>query len=328
MPLTRRHLFRTCGAAGAATLLPAVPANATAQPDDWLAWFRANPRHVAVALDDGRGGRVAHRPHERQPLASAVQVVHLAAYAEAVETGLARPDEEVRVGAWEQYYLGLDGGAHQASLRALGIPSTNGVTADDPHRVVTLDDLASVMIRHGDNAAADFLRHRLGAVAWPGLEVPEILAEVLHLVLGRPVDVRRYLRDPRLQLEVIGRFPDIPKTYEGQRPWARGTWAGTAAALNQAHRAMTAVPLARTHLERRQPLPPGVAGIGFKGGSLPGIVTVGFGVRWEDGRVGSAAVLIREVDEAWSARADDLVRLVQKALVEPAVLREFHVTLS
>ncbi|MEU4447757.1 serine hydrolase [Actinosynnema sp. NPDC050801] len=328
MPLTRRHLFRTCGVAGAATLLPAVPATATAQPDDWLAWFRANRRHVALVLDDGRGGRVAHRPHERQPLASAVKVVHLAAYAKAVGTGLARPDEKVRVGDWEQYYLGLDGGAHQASLRALGIPFTNGVTADDPHRLVTLDDLASVMIRHSDNAAADFLRHRLGVVAWPGLDVPEILAEVLHLVLGRPVDVQRYLRDPQLQLEVIGRFPDIPKTYEGQRPWARGTWAGTAAALNRAHRAMTAVPLAAAHLERGQPLPPGVAGIGFKGGSLPGIVTVGFGVRWEDGRVGSAAVLAREVDEAWYARAGELVGLVQKALVEPAVLREFHVTLS
>jgi hypothetical protein len=44
--------------------------------------------------------------------------------------------------------------------------------------------------------------------------------------------------------------------------------------------------------------------------------------------VGSAAVLTREVDEAWYARAGELVGLVHKALVEPAVLREFHMTLS
>lgn len=350
MLLTRRHLLLTCGVAGAAALLPVRPAGAApspdaARPDDWPAWFRANPRHVALVVDDGRGGRVSHRAHERQPLASAVKVVHLAAYAKAVEAGLVRPDDKVRVREWEQYYLGLDGGAHQASLRHLGIPFSNGVTADDPNRYVTLDDLAAVMIRFSDNAAADFLRHRLGdglvhatAARWPVLRVPEILAEVLHLVLGRRVDPQRYLRDPQLQLEVIGRFPDVPKTYEGQRPWARGTWSGTAAGLNRAHRALTAVPIARGHLEHGHlghghlehghELPPGVAGIGFKGGSLPGIITVGFGVRWADGRVGSAAVLVKEVDEQRFGTAGDLVASVLDALLEPAVLRRFQVSLS
>lgn len=338
MLLTRRHLFVTCGAAGAAALLPVAPAGAkgsTAEPDDWPAWFRANPQHVAVALDDGRGGRVAHRAHERQPLASAIKVVHMAAYAKAVETGLARPDEKVRVREWEQYYLGMDGGAHPAALRHLGIPSANGVTADDPNRFVTLDDLAAVMIRYSDNAAADFLRYRLGtgllhatAARQPALEIPEILGELLHFVLGRKVDVQRYLRDPQLQLEVIGKFPDLPNTYEGQRPWARGTWSGTAAALNRAHRDMTDVPIARAHLERGHDLPPGVVGVGFKGGSLAGIVTVGYSVRWADGRVGSAAVLTKEVDEQRFADAGALVKLVLNALLEPAVLREFQVSLS
>lgn len=341
MLLTRRHVLHACGVAGAAALLPIAPtaANAAnadaARPDDWLGWFRANRQHVAAVVDDGRGGRLSHRPYARQPLASAVKVVHLAAYARAVDTGPARPEDQVRVGDWEQYYLGLDGGAHPAALRALGITSTNGLTADDPNRLVALDDLVMAMIRYSDNAATDFLRHRLGAdllrataARWPVLEVPEILAEVLHLVLGRRVDVQRYLRDPRLQLEVVGRFPDVPSTYDGQRPWARGTWSGTAAALHRAHRALTAVPTARAHLERAFPPPAGVAGIGFKGGSLPGIVTVGFSVRWEDGRVGSAAVLTREVDEAWFARAGELVDLTRQALLDPAVLREFQVSLS
>ncbi len=333
MLLTRRHLFRVCGVAGAATLLPTAVARA--EPDDWLGWFRANRRHVAVVLDDGRGGRVAHRPHERQPLASAVKVVHLGAYARGVERGLVRPDEKVRVGDWEQYYLGLDGGAHQAALRALGIPFSNGVTADDPQRFVTLDELVAVMVRHSDNAATDFVRFRLGeglvratAARWPKLEVPVILAEWLHLVLGRRVSVERYLRDPQLQLEVIGKFPDVPTTYEGQRARVKDTWTGTAAAVNRAHRALTSVPLARGHLERGNPVPPGAVGVGFKGGSLPGIITVGFSVRWADGRVGSAAVLTREVDEAWYARSGELVRLVRTALVEPDVLREFHLSLS
>lgn len=337
MLLTRRDLLRTCGVAGAATLLPTATAAATARPDDWFAWLRAHRRHVAVVLDDGRGGWVAHRPHERQPLASAVAVVHLGAYARAVEAGVARPDERVWVGEWERYHLDVGGGAHQASLRALGIRSTNGVVADDPHHAVTLDDLVAAVVRHGDLAAADFLRHRLGedalraaAAQWPTLAVPEVLAEVLRLVLGRRVDVREYLRDPRLQLEVIGRLPDVPQTHDGRRPWAGGTWTGTAAGLNRAHRALSAVPLARDHLERAHldSLPPGVAGIGLTGGSLPGVVAVGLGVRRDDGSVGSAAVLVEDIDEPWSDRAGELARLVRRALLEPAVLREFQASLS
>ncbi|GAA3459062.1 serine hydrolase [Saccharothrix longispora] len=338
MLLTRRHLLCAWGAAGAATLLPATTtAQARTQADDWLAWFRANRRHVAAVVDDGRGGRVAHRPHEPQPLASAVEVVHLAGYSAALRAGLVRADEPVRVGDWEQYYLGLDGGAHPASLRALGIRSTNGVTADDPDHLVTLDDLVASMTRFSDNAATDFLRYRLGegllraAAArhdWPTAPVPEILGEVLAFILGRRVDVRRYLEDPRLQLEVLGKFPDLPATYDGRRPWARTTWAGTAAGLNRAHRSLTSDEVARTHLERGRPTPPGVVGVGFKGGSLAGILTVGTTVRWADGRVGSAAVLVREVDEQRFATSGELVSLVRQTLLDPAALRRFQVSLS
>lgn len=278
MLLTRRQLFRACGAAA---LLPGAAA------DGWFGWLRAHRQHVAVVLDDGRGGRVSHRAGERQPLAWAVE--HLAGY-----TG---GGGKVRVGEWERYYLGLDGEAHQAALRALGIPFSNGVTADDPWRFVTLDELVAVMVEHGDNAAADVLRSRLG------LDVPEILADGLRLVLGRQVDVARYLEDPRVRLEVIGRLPDAPKG---------GVWArGTAAGVSRAYRALAGVALA----ERGR-------------AAAAGVVTVGCGVRSEDGRVGSAAVLAREVDEAWSARVGELARLVRTALVEPAVLREFHVSLS
>ncbi|MFD0202807.1 MULTISPECIES: hypothetical protein [Saccharothrix] len=281
-----------------ATLLPM----AAAEPDDWLGWLRANRRNVAAVLDDGRGGRVSWRPHEPQPLGAAGTVFHLGAYAKAVEGGLVRRDEKVRVGEWERYCLG-DGEAHQAALRALGIASTNGVKADDPRRFVTLDQVVAVMVE-GDRAAADLVSVRVGGR-------PAFLVDALRLVLGRSVDVERYLRDPRLQLEVLGRLPDVPRGYEGRRPWARGTWAGTAAQVN---RALAGVGSVREH-------------VGQACAVLPGIVTVVLGVR-EAGRVGSAAVLIREVDESWFARAGELARLVRLALVEPAVLRDFQVSLS
>ncbi|MBB5959856.1 hypothetical protein FHS29_006478 [Saccharothrix tamanrassetensis] len=338
MLLTRRHLLSAFGVAGGTLLLPSPPVAAREdQPDDWLRWLRANRQHAAVVVDDGRGGRVAHRPHERQPLASAVKVVHLAGYGSAVGRGLAGPDERVAVGEWEKYYLALDGGAHQQALKTLDLKSSNGHTADDPHATVTLDDLARVMVRHSDNAAADYLRHRLGErtlrhaairAGWPDAPVPSILGTWLRLVLDREVDPERYLGDPRLQLEVIGRFRDVPKTYDGQRPWARGTWRGTAAGLHRLHRSLDRFPAALRHLENDPDLPPGVAGIGFKGGSLPGIVTVGLRVRWQDGRVGTAAVLTEEVDEQRFRTAASLVDLVRRALLDPAVLREFQVSLS
>ncbi|PSL56482.1 hypothetical protein B0I31_103231 [Saccharothrix carnea] len=283
-----------------ATLLPVA-----AGPDDWLGWLRAHRRHVAAVLDDGRGGGVSWRPHERQPLGAAGTVFHLGAYAKAVERGLVRRDEKVRVGEWERYCLG-DDAAHQAALRALGITSTNGVKADDPRRFVTMDQVVAVMVE-GDRAAADLVGVRVGGR-------PAFLVDALRLVLGRSVDVERYLKDPRLQLEVLGRLPDVPRGYEGRRPWARGTWAGTAAEVNRAHRALAGVPSVREHVGRAFAV-------------LPGIVTVGLCVR-EAGRVGSAAVLIREVDEPWFARAGELARLVRLALVEPAVLRDFQVSLS
>ncbi len=339
MLLTRRHLLSACGVAGGALLLPIPPATADPDPalQDWPTWLPANRRHVAAVVDDGNGGRITHRPHDRQPLASAVKVVHLAGYGLAVQRGDVRPDEPVRVGDWERYYLGLDGDAHPQALKTLDIKSTNGFTADNPNATVTLHDLAAVMIRHSDNAAADYLRDRLGEdtlrlaairAGWPDAPVPSILENWLRLILGRAVDPKQYLTDPKLQLEVIGHLPDVPPTYDEQRPFARTTWQGTAAGLHRLLRAADRFPHTLDHLERGRDVPDGVAGIGFKGGSLPGVLTVGFRVRWQDGRVGTAAVLVKEVDETRFQTAGDLVALVRSALLDPVVLREFQVSLS
>ncbi|MEU4802556.1 hypothetical protein [Actinosynnema sp. NPDC023587] len=337
MLLTRRHLLSACGVAGSALLLPSSPAAADPDPDDWLGWLRANRRHVAAVLDDGRGGRLAHRPHERQPLAAAVRAVHLAGYDLAVRGGQADPGERVRVGDWEKYHLGMDDGAHREALRALDLKSTNGLTADDPNATVTLDDLVAVAARHGDHAALDHLRDRLGERTlrtaairggWPDAPVPSLLGEWLRLVLGRAVDVQRYLADPQLQLEVIGRLPNVPKSYAGQRPFTRTTSRSTAAGLHRLLRALDGFPRALAHLEHGRTGPDGVAGIGFTGGALPGVLTLGLRVRWRDGRVGTAAVLVEEVDDHRSGTAPALVELVLDALLDPAAPGRFQVSLS
>ncbi|MEV0681248.1 serine hydrolase [Actinosynnema sp. NPDC050436] len=337
MHLTRRHLLSACGVAGSALLLPAMPAAADPGPENWLDHLRANREHFAAVVDDGKGRRFAHRPHERHLLASAVKVVHLVGYDLAVRRGQVDAREPVRVGDWEQYYLPLDGGAHPQALRALDLECSNGFTADDPNALVTLDDLASVMIRYSDNAATDYLLHRLGEpvvrtaavrAGWPDAPIPSVLGHWLRIVLGREVDVREYLDDPRLRLEVIGRLPDVPREYERVRPLMHTTWRGTAAGLHRLHRTLDRFPRALSHLERGQVPPDGVAGIGLKGGSVPGVLTLGCRVRWQDGRVGTAVVLVEEVDETWYGRAAGLVELVLDTLLDRAGPGLFQVGLS
>jgi hypothetical protein len=346
--LNRRQVLTAAGVAGASMLIGA--GRAAAEPKGWLGWISANREHVGAVLDDGRGGRLGHRAHQEQVLASAIKVVHAAGYALAVERGRVEATEQVRVGDWEKYYLGLDGGAHQSALTELGIPFSNGFTADDPDRLVTLDDLVKAAVLHSDNAATDFVRTRVGDATlraaavrcgWPSADTRSIAGEVLMLILPEraPADpaqrkrvgdelAARALHDTNLQLEIIGRFPQIPTTYDGQRPWARQTWRGSAAGLHRIHRSIAGgrFPLARTHLERAYAgsPPKGVRAIGFKGGSLPGALTVAFTVRWEDGRVGTGVLLAEEVDEQMSTQAGELVDLVLNALLDPAALRELR----
>ncbi|MCS7476476.1 serine hydrolase [Umezawaea endophytica] len=346
--MNRRQVLTATGVVGASMLIGT--GQAAAEPKGWLGWIAGNRDHVGVVLDDGRGGRLSHRPHQEQVLASAIKAVHAAGYALAVEQGRARPDEQVRVGDWEAYYLGLDGGAHQRALTDLAIPFSNGVTADDPDRLVPLDDLVKVALVHSDNAASDFVRTRVGDATlraaalrcgWPGADTRSIAGEMLLLILperapANPAHRKRVgdalaaqaLRDPQLQLEIIGRLPHIPSTYDGQRPWTRQTWRGSAAHLHRLHRSIAGgkFPAARVHLERAfaGSLPPGVKAIGFKGGALPGVLTLAFTVRWEDGRIGTGVLLTEEVPLELFSREGELVDLTLNALLDPAALRELR----
>lgn len=322
MPLSRRSLLI---AAGAATpLLLTRPAFAAppdlATPEGWLAWAAAHRDDLGLVLDDGRGGRLAHRADAVQPLASAVKVLHLAAYQDAVASGVLDPREGVRAGDWERYYVPTDGGAHAAALQHLGVPlDETGLYAADPEHRVALDDVVAVMIAFSDSAAPDLLRDRLGAPAviragaargWPDADVRSLCAEYLFLVLpetappaGIPPAARqewgfaleqRHRDDPALRQEVLRRLQNHLPTYPEQIAWASTTAAGSSVQLAAVHRALSAEGgLARGHLEHAlsSSLPPGVSGIGLKGGSLPDVLTCGISVRREDGSTGWGALL-------------------------------------
>ena len=105
---------------------------------------------------------------------------------------------EIQVGDWEQYYLGLDGGAHHKALSALGIAHRDGVRADEQYLMVPVESVRRAALEFGDHAAADVLRDRFG------LDSPSMLGRGLKLVLGQDGLERRYLEDPALQLRYIG----------------------------------------------------------------------------------------------------------------------------
>ena len=105
---------------------------------------------------------------------------------------------EISVGDWEQYYLGLDGGAHQKALSALDIAHRDGVRADEPYLMVPAESVRRAALEFGDHAAADILRDRFE------LDSPSMLGRGLKLVFGEDGLEKRFLDDPALQLRYIG----------------------------------------------------------------------------------------------------------------------------
>lgn len=330
MPLSRRSLLAATGAsvpllllAPAALAQPPAPAPDLSTAEGWLAWISAHRGQLGLVVDDGRGHRLVHRPDTAMPLASAVKVVHLAAYSAAVAAGRLDPAEQIRVGDWERFYVPTDGFAHANALKYLGIPTDpTGLYAADPDHRVTLDVMASVMIMFSDSAVPDFLRNRLGDTAlrnavaaggWSCVDIRSMCADYLFLLpefalparlptparraLGDALE-RRFSNDADLRKHVQEQLMQggLPP-YDQQREWASGTMSATASQLAALHYAIAtdAVPAeaARLHLERPLSgnLPPGVLGIGFKGGSLPGVLTGGMSVRRQDGTVATGALL-------------------------------------
>lgn len=149
----------------------AVPDRAEA----YLKYLRNNRRDTAlVSFSLDRRGRldpadpiIIHNPHRAMPLASVVKIIHLAAYAKAVEDGRMDPNRLVTVAEWEQTYLpGTDGFAHDEALRELGIPTSEFGFALNPEQTVTVAQMVRAMIRFSDNAVPDWLLKNLGARAF------------------------------------------------------------------------------------------------------------------------------------------------------------------
>ncbi|MBK8906101.1 MAG: serine hydrolase [Anaerolineaceae bacterium] len=114
-----------------------------------------------ILVDDGSA--VFHNADEPLVVASVMKTAVLAAYAEMVVNGELDPNEAVPVAEWERFYLpGSDGGAHIAGLRRVGLAADELGFAVDQTAVVTLDDLATMMMHYSGNAATDYLLERVG----------------------------------------------------------------------------------------------------------------------------------------------------------------------
>ncbi|WAL47194.1 serine hydrolase [Rhodococcus pyridinivorans] len=282
-----------------------TPAADVTTAEGWIGYLAENFDTVAIAVDDGNGGTFEQRPDERQPLASAVKVVHLAAYARAVAAGELSPDERVPLADWERWHLpDTDGGAHPRALERLGV--------NDPEDTVTLDEMVSAMIQESDNAVPDYLRDRLGDDAlreaaaqggWDDFTPPTMLGNTLALLDPTLDDssavwdaARRYASDPAYRVEAVQR-PLPEDLFARVDRVQRFDNTGSAAELSALHRAIAdgsfgaGSDLARTHLEWQPSTVPGFEGVGFKGGSLPGILTDAVTFRRDDGTIATTVML-------------------------------------
>ena len=331
-----------------------APGAAPTSAAGWLGLLASTPDDVSVVVDDGRGAVVSHAPDRPMPLASAVKIVHTAAYGRAVAEGRLNPDEPVRVGDWENWYLAADAGAHAMALDALGIPRHGLVGATDPNRTVTLQQLVASMVQFSDNAATDYLRERLGdqalidaaaAGGWRDLDVPSELGAQLALIRPdeappvtapraerAPVEIalaRRFASDPafredsRRRLEA--RAADVEAYLLESEQWARSTATGSAAQVAGLWRAViggsfgAGADVARTQLEYGGPRPDGQVR-SFKGGSFPGVGTMTLSVRRPDGTLGIGVLLGRgfpptsDLTEVGAAQ----LRFLARAVEDPA----------
>ncbi|MDD7941702.1 serine hydrolase [Actinomycetospora lutea] len=331
-----------------------APAADPTTAEGWLGITAATPDDVGLVVDDGRGAVVSHAPGAQMPIASAAKVVHVAAYGRAVAEGRLRPDEQVRVGDWENWYLAADAGAHVGALDALGIPRDGLQGALDPNRTVTLQQVVAAMVQFSDNAAADLLRDRLGdqelvgaaaSGGWRDLDLPSELGAQLALVRPQeapPLSAPRSVRGPA-ELAMAQRFASDPAYREDSRRrlaaraedieaflleserWARSTSTGSAAQLAGLWRAVISgsfgpgADVARAELEPDAPRPDGQVRA-IKGGSFPGIGTMALSVRRPDGTIGIGVLLGRGFapGTALDEVATGQLRLLVQAVEGPA----------
>ncbi|MFC4006077.1 serine hydrolase [Nonomuraea purpurea] len=226
-----------------------------------LAYIRAHPDDVALVTQG-----ISHNADRLTPVASAIKIIHLAAYADAVREGRVKPGERVPMALWNSYHLpGTDGGAHEAALERL-----------KPGASVTLDQVVSAMIEESDNAAADLLRDRLGPGALRKIaqtHVGTFNGEMLRAFGGctLPADVclNNYVKaGKQVQLTLPG--------FARQAAWTTTVTRISPGVLRGVLAGLRKDKTASRHLEwpMRQPgADPGKLLMGTKGGALPGVIS-------------------------------------------------------
>ena len=129
----------------------------------------ARPALEQLLRDPGTVGLAAYRigreadgvflnANTPMPLASVVKVLHLIAYANAVEDGELNPLETIVLDDLDRFYYRMDQRAHRNAL--MGLEEDGRIFGEPP--ALILDEVAHMMIEYSSNAATDYLHMRLG----------------------------------------------------------------------------------------------------------------------------------------------------------------------
>lgn len=295
---------------------PAVRRMLQAPESVGLAAYETGSESTQKAGQTATAAGVFLNPEIAMPLASVVKVIHLVAYAQAVQTNDLDPEMTVPMAELERYYLpNSDLNAHRRAVEAL---TEEGRVFGEPPAML-LDDVPRMMIEYSSNAATDYLHQLLGqerieqTILDLGLTshtapCPFIGQFLLMGTAGNDLkQVRSLIRDPERYSREVWRLAeqyaaDLKLREEfggwrdrGRRPSlvaqslfseglnARGS-AGDYAHLmalianNQVGPWEQNVRIRRylewpTHIPANQET---LAWLGYKGGSLPGVLTAAY----------------------------------------------------
>jgi D-alanyl-D-alanine carboxypeptidase len=355
--------------------LPPLRPDAGPIPTEALpAWQRlvAAPETVGLAaFEVGREAEGVYLNADApMPLASVVKIVHLIAYAEAVDAGQLNPGEWLPLAELERYYLpGSDTRSHPLAIEEL---TASYLVAYDPP-ATPLEQVPWMMIRHSSNAATDYLHMALGqqvieqTVLDLGLTVHTAPCPFLgqFLVMGsrsRQGDdrsaVQDYIEHPDVYAQEVMRlveayaddeaFTALESSPRWQRPTlevqalfsdnlnAQGTAGQYAALMARVLGNGLSSPyvniLVRRVLEWPMAFPANQAlfsTVGYKNGSLPGVLTTAYyALRLEDGAGVVVVLFYRQLPEdtyrAWRRTLphDELARWLLSEPGAIAVVRD------
>lgn len=309
-----------------------------------VAFMLANPAQVGLAaypVGNPAGG-VYLNANSPMPLASVVKIIHLVAYANAVNSGRLNPATTVPLADLDAYYLpGSDLNGHTLAVSELR--GEGRVFGDPP--AIFLEDVPRMMIQYSSNAATDYLHQLLGQETIEQTAINLGMSQQTapcpwigqFLIMDNPdgelsdlLNVRRYISDwPLYSVEVMNltaRFSSDPGfraeigTWRGrgQQPSidvqrlfsdnlnAQGS-AGSYAALmatiaqNQLGSWELSV-LIRRYLEWPTFFPDNqqqLAWTGYKGGSLPGVLTAAYYAQpWWDTQPVVVALFYRDLPQS------------------------------